>query len=50
VSDVAPAQANVMQIAIAPLRQFAPLALPIAPGMEGLGELGEKPLAMMICH
>jgi hypothetical protein len=39
-----------MQIAIAQLGQFAPLALPIAPGMEALAELGEKPLAMMICH
>jgi hypothetical protein len=32
------------------LCQFAALALPLAPDVEGVAELGENPGTMMICH
>jgi hypothetical protein len=50
VNDIAPRQSDVVQVAIGPLGQFAPLALPVAPNMEGLVELSEKARLMMICH
>jgi hypothetical protein len=39
-----------MQVAVGPLRQFGSLATAVAPGMKDFAEMGEKALAMMICH
>jgi len=50
VGDVAPGQADIMQIAVGPLRQFAPGAPAVAPEMEGFAKLRENSRAMMICH
>jgi hypothetical protein len=50
VDDVAPGQADIMQVAIGPLGQFPPLALTIPPDVKGLAELRQKPGAMMIYH
>jgi len=39
-----------MQVAIGPLGQFAALALTVAPHMNGLAEVAQKPDIMMIYH
>ena len=49
-NDVAPGQADIMQVAIGPARQFAPLARTLPPNMQGLAELAEKVGNMTICH
>jgi hypothetical protein len=49
-SDIAPREANIVQIAVAPPRQFKPLTPALAPNVERFAELGEKPQLMMICH
>src|ERR1700720_4030380 len=48
--DVAPGQPDIVEVAIGPMGQFAALTPPVAPDMEGLGELGQKSRTMMICH
>jgi hypothetical protein len=50
VNDVAPRKANIVQVAIGPLGQFAPLTPAIAPDMQLLAELRQEPGAMMIYH
>jgi hypothetical protein len=50
VDDVAPGKADIVQVAIGPLGQFAPLTPTIAPDMKLLAELRQKPGTMMICH
>jgi hypothetical protein len=36
--DIAPGKANVVQVPIAPMRQFAPLTAAVAPNLQHLGE------------
>src|SRR5260370_30510734 len=50
VNDVATRKSDVMQVPVGPLCQLTPLALTLAPGMEGLAELGEKARTMIIYH
>jgi hypothetical protein len=50
VNDVAPGKADIVQLAIGPLRQFAPLALAFAPDMQLFAELRQKTGTMMIYH
>ncbi|HYZ39811.1 MAG TPA: hypothetical protein VE687_04190, partial [Stellaceae bacterium] len=49
-SDVAPGQPHVVEVALGPLRKLATLAHPFAPDVDGLVQLGKKSRAMMICH
>src|ERR1700680_1565469 len=49
-NDVAPGKSDVVQIAIGPSGQFAPLALTVAPNVERLTDLRQKPGTMMIRH
>jgi hypothetical protein len=49
-SDVAPGQADIVQVAIAPLRQFPALPASIAPDLKNFAQLGQKARPMMICH
>jgi hypothetical protein len=49
-NDIAPRKSNVMQVAIGPLGQFAPLTPTLPPDVEGFAELREKPEIMMIYH
>jgi hypothetical protein len=39
-----------MQIAIGPMGQFATMTLALAPHVNGIAELRQKPRFMMICH
>jgi hypothetical protein len=39
-SDVAPGKADVMQVAVRPVGQFAALALTVAPNVNGFAEMG----------
>src|SRR6202012_5537728 len=50
VDDVAARNADVVQVALAPVRQFLPAADPLAPGVDGLLDLGPKTRTMMIYH
>jgi hypothetical protein len=50
VNDVAPGQADIMQVTIGPLGQFTPLTHALAPDMQGLSELCPKAIAMIIYH
>jgi hypothetical protein len=50
VGDIAPRQADIVQIANIQLGELTPGALALAPDMEGLSDLGEKPSSMMIYH
>jgi hypothetical protein len=50
VDDIAPRKPDVVQVAIGPLRQFAPLTHALAPDMQGLAKLGKKAGMMIICH
>jgi hypothetical protein len=50
VNDVTPGKADIVQVAIGPLRQFAPLTPTISPDMQLLVELRQKPGTMMIYH
>src|ERR1700692_1250879 len=47
---VTPGQPDVVECAICPRGQFAALTPPVAPDIDGLGELGQKSRTMMICH
>jgi hypothetical protein len=49
VNDLAPGQPDVVQVTLGPAAQFAPLALPVAPGVKHFAELGENAI-MMIYH
>jgi hypothetical protein len=49
-NDVAPGQADIVEVAIAPMGQFTALAPPVTPDMEGLAKLGQKSRSMMIYH
>src|SRR5215212_1138938 len=49
-NDVAPGQADVMQLTLGPACEFAPLRLALAPDMEGFPDLGEKARTMTIYH
>jgi hypothetical protein len=49
-SNVAPRESDIMQVAIIPAGQFKPLTPALAPDMQGFAELGEKPRFMIICH
>jgi hypothetical protein len=49
-NDIAPGKTDIMHVALGPLGQFAPLALPIAPNMKSLAELGQNAGTMMIYH
>jgi hypothetical protein len=49
-SDVAPGQAHVMQVALGPLGQFAPLVYALAPDVQRLADVSENARAMMIYH
>jgi hypothetical protein len=48
--NVAPGQANVVQVTLAQFTELAPLLLALAPNVEGLAKLGQKPVVMMISH
>jgi hypothetical protein len=48
--DVAPRKPYIVQVTIAPMRQFATLTLPVAPNVKGLAELRKEPRLMMIYH
>jgi hypothetical protein len=50
VSNVAPGNADIVHVAIGPLRQLAALPLPLAPDVKGIAELGQNPGTMMIYH
>src|SRR6185312_12860390 len=50
VRDVAPGNADVVHVALGPLRQLAALPLPLAPDKKGVAELGQNSGAMMIYH
>jgi hypothetical protein len=47
---LAPRNADVVQVAFGPARQFAPLMLPFTPDVQRLTEMGQQPCLMMICH
>jgi hypothetical protein len=49
-NDVAPGQADIVQVTVAQFSELTPLLLALPPDMEGLAELGEKPRTMMIYH
>jgi hypothetical protein len=49
-SDVALGEADVMKVAVGPLREFLTGAVALPPGMEGLADLGQNTPNMMICH
>src|SRR5690242_15176220 len=48
--DIAPGQADVMQIAGGPIAQFAARPVALVPDMEGFADLVDEPSCMMICH
>jgi hypothetical protein len=50
VDDIAPGKSDVMQVTLGPMGQFTPLASALAPDMQPLAELSEKPRFMMIYH
>jgi hypothetical protein len=50
VNDVAPGNSDVMQVALRPLRQFAPVTRAVSPNVEGFDEFVENPRTMMIYH
>src|SRR5450756_3111996 len=50
VGDVAPGQADIVQVAFAPAPQFEPLVPPLLPKVEGLTELGQNAGPMLIRH
>src|SRR5882757_10952992 len=50
VDDVAPGQADVVQVALGPVGQLAALVLPIPPNMQGFADLGPEAGTMMISH
>ena len=49
-SDVALGEADVMKVAVGPLRELLTGALALPPGVEGLAQLGQNTPNMMICH
>jgi hypothetical protein len=49
-SDITPGQPDIMQVAVGPLRQFAALPNPVAPGVQGIADLLHKAPTMMICY
>src|SRR5436309_542442 len=50
VNDIAPGQADVVQVALGPVGQFAALVLAIPPGAERFNDLGPEAGTMMISH
>jgi hypothetical protein len=50
VDNVAPGQADVMEIAIGPLGEFTTGAVTLPPGVESLAQLVQNARNMMICH
>jgi hypothetical protein len=50
VYDIAPGQPDVMQLALGPLRQLAPLSLTPPPDVQGFTDLGENAWTMTIYH
>jgi hypothetical protein len=50
VDDVAPRQADVMEVALGPLREFLAGLVTLPPNVDGLAQLGQNTLNMMICH
>jgi hypothetical protein len=48
--DVAPGEADIVQVTGAQLGELAALDLALTPDMEGFHDPGEKPRSMMIYH
>jgi hypothetical protein len=50
VDDVAAGKADIVQIALAPLRQLLPVAQAFPPSVDGFLDLGPETRTMMIYH
>jgi hypothetical protein len=50
VRDVAPGQADIVQVALGPMAQFLASLVPSPPGVEGVAQLAQNTSNMMICH
>jgi hypothetical protein len=50
VRDVAPGQADIVQVAIGPMGEFLSGLVTLTPGVQGLAQLAQNARNMMICH
>jgi hypothetical protein len=50
VNDVAPGQADIVQVALGPMGEFLSGLITLPPGVEGLAQLAQNAPNMMICH
>jgi hypothetical protein len=50
VRDVAPGQADIVQVALGPVAEFLASLITLPPGVKGLAQLAQNALNMIICH
>jgi hypothetical protein len=50
VRNVAPGQADIVQVALGPMGEFLSGLITLPPGVEGLAQLAQNAPNMMICH
>jgi hypothetical protein len=50
VRDVAPGQADIVQVALGPMAEFLAGLITLPPSVEGLAQLAQNAPNMMICH
>jgi hypothetical protein len=50
VRDVAPRQADIVEVALRPMAEFLAGLVTLPPGVKGLGQLAQNAPNMMICH